>query len=221
LDNFTVADANGDVLSVSLLPSNGTLGGLTDADPSTAGVQLRGSAAQINAALAGAQFTATGGGAATVAITVSDAALSASGTYSLFAGAGTLANPADTATAGNDFLNGNRSSVFGARITYNAAQGNDTFVISLNVAEKTSNLDITNFGSGDVLYFLGSRAAARALYEIGDDGSDIVILANVDGAVQRIALIGQTGSRAGVGGQIDNIDELITFMGSAAVQFGG
>jgi hypothetical protein len=184
-------------------------------------VQLRGSAAQINAALAGAQFTATGGGAATVAITVSDAALSASGTYSLFAGAGTLANPADTATAGNDFLNGNRGSMSGARITYNAAQGNDTFVISLNVADKTSNLDITNFGSGDVLYFLGSRAAARALYEIGDDGSDIVILANVDGAVQRIALIGQTGSRAGVGGQIDNIDELITFMGSAAVQFGG
>jgi hypothetical protein len=220
LDNFTVADANGDVLSVSLLPSNGTLGGLTDADPSTAGVQLRGSAAQINAALAGAQFTATGGGAATVAITVSDAALSASGTYSLFAGAGTLANPADTATVGNDWLNCTRGSRE-APVTYNAAQGNDTFVISLNVAP--SNVIITNFAAGDVLYFSGSLEEAKArFFRIGDDGSDIVLYANLGGGVvQQITLIGLTGSRAGVGGAIDNIDELIAFLGSAAVLFGG
>lgn len=76
VDDVTVADVDGDNLTVTLIATNGTLGGLTDADTNTAGIQLSGSAATINSALAAATFTATQAGAASVDVSVSDGIVS-------------------------------------------------------------------------------------------------------------------------------------------------
>ncbi|UCU92299.1 cadherin domain-containing protein [Hydrogenophaga taeniospiralis] len=83
LDDFTVSDIDSDLLQVTLVASNGTLGGLQDEDAGTAGVQLSGTAASINAALAEATFTATAAGAAGIAVTVSDGTTPVAGTYLL------------------------------------------------------------------------------------------------------------------------------------------
>lgn len=72
LADFTVADADGDTLTVTLTATNGVIGGLTDADQNTAGIQLTGTASQINAQLASATFTATTAGDASIAISVND-----------------------------------------------------------------------------------------------------------------------------------------------------
>jgi hypothetical protein len=72
LADFTVADADGDNLSVTLTPTNGTLGNVVDADAATAGIQLTGTAASINTALANATFTPTAAGAASIGISLSD-----------------------------------------------------------------------------------------------------------------------------------------------------
>ena len=74
LVDFAVADADGAgvPLHVTLTATNGTLNGLTDADTTTAGIQLSGTAAAINAAIAGATFTASAAGAASIGVSVSD-----------------------------------------------------------------------------------------------------------------------------------------------------
>jgi hypothetical protein len=72
-------------VTVTLTATNGTIGGVQDADASAAGIQLTGSVAQVNTALAAATFTATAAGAASVGIAVSDGSLNASGTYNLTA----------------------------------------------------------------------------------------------------------------------------------------
>lgn len=55
LDCINVGDPDADQnLILSLLPSGGTTKGLADADVSTPGIQIGGSAAAINAALAAA-----------------------------------------------------------------------------------------------------------------------------------------------------------------------
>ena len=87
LDNFTVADVDGDNLTVTMVLTNGTLSNLSpDADDTTPGYQLVGAASSINSAIAGAKFTATANGDASIAITVSDGNLSSSTeTYNLTA----------------------------------------------------------------------------------------------------------------------------------------
>ena len=92
LADFIVADADSPTLSVTLTASNGVINGLVDEDQNTAGIQVTGSAASINAALAGATFTATTAGAASIGVTVSDGSLGTSGTYAMTAT--TLANHA-------------------------------------------------------------------------------------------------------------------------------
>ncbi len=90
LSNFAVADADGTgvTLTVTLTPTNGTLGNVTDADPVAAGIQLTGTAAAINLALYGATFNATAAGAASVGVSVSDGIAGAvTGTYNLVASA--------------------------------------------------------------------------------------------------------------------------------------
>ena len=74
LPDFTVADAEqGEThLVVTLTATNGTLDGLIDTDDATDGIQITGTAASINTALAQATFTAAGSGAATIGISVSD-----------------------------------------------------------------------------------------------------------------------------------------------------
>lgn len=89
LADFTVLDVDGDNLSVTLTTTNGTLNGLTDADAGTPGIQLAGTQAAINAAIAAATFTATAAGAASIGISVTDGmeAMPATATYSLTAAA--------------------------------------------------------------------------------------------------------------------------------------
>jgi uncharacterized delta-60 repeat protein len=96
LPNFTVADADGDSLTVTLSTLNGLLvavpgtpGTLTDTDPDTPGIQLTGTAAGINAALAGATFVARDEGPARIDIQVTDgfAGSVTTGAYNLLASA--------------------------------------------------------------------------------------------------------------------------------------
>jgi hypothetical protein len=86
LADFTVADRDtSNMLTVTLTATNGTIGGLTDADTTAAGFQLTGTAAAINTALAGATFTAASAGAASITISVTDGVVSSptTATYSL------------------------------------------------------------------------------------------------------------------------------------------
>ncbi|MDY0073735.1 MAG: cadherin domain-containing protein [Thauera sp.] len=90
LADFSVGDQDStNILTVTLTTTNGILGGLIDADPSTPGIQLSGSAADINTALAAATFTASAAGAASITIRVSDGVFSTPtlATYQLTASA--------------------------------------------------------------------------------------------------------------------------------------
>lgn len=96
LADFSVADADGEqvALTLTLSATNGTLGGLSDADPDTAGIQLSGNAAAINLAVSAATFTATAAGPASVALSVDDhLAAPVTASYSLLAAAGGNAAP--------------------------------------------------------------------------------------------------------------------------------
>lgn len=83
LADFAVADVDSATVTVTLTATNGTIGGVQDADANTAGIQVTGTASAVNTALAGATFTAAGAGSASVGIAVTDGSLNASGTYSL------------------------------------------------------------------------------------------------------------------------------------------
>ncbi|WP_374471684.1 DUF4347 domain-containing protein [Phenylobacterium sp.] len=72
LPDFTVADPDGDPLTVTLAPGNGVIGGVTDDDPTTAGVQITGSADAVNARLAHATLTAAKSGVQVIRVEVSD-----------------------------------------------------------------------------------------------------------------------------------------------------
>ena len=74
LPAFTFTDQDSTLFTVTLQAVNGTLGGLVDADTATAGLQLSGTAEQIQALLKGALFTPRVDGAAEVEISVSDGA---------------------------------------------------------------------------------------------------------------------------------------------------
>lgn len=75
--NFSVADADDNPLTLTLSASLGTISGLTDADALSPGLQLKGSAGQINAALSSASFSSTQ--SSTVTLTLNDGAVSTSG----------------------------------------------------------------------------------------------------------------------------------------------
>ncbi|MBV5311375.1 hypothetical protein, partial [Chromatium okenii] len=80
------ADTDGDFFTLSLTPSNGTLGNLIDAQPATSNFELIGNAATLNAALAHATFVATARGAASITFAVTDIAGATSvATYPLIA----------------------------------------------------------------------------------------------------------------------------------------
>ncbi|MFA5427776.1 MAG: DUF4347 domain-containing protein, partial [Sulfurimonas sp.] len=76
LDDIRVADSNSDTMTITLTAVNGTIGGLTDADAETEGIQLTGTAAAINTSLASATFTATVAGTASINLSVTDTAQS-------------------------------------------------------------------------------------------------------------------------------------------------
>ena len=102
LADFAVADADGAAasLTVTLTATNGTINGLTDADTNQAGIQLSGTAAAINAAIASATFTAGAAGAASIGVSVSDGiAPTVTGTYHLSAAAAAVNNAPTVANA--------------------------------------------------------------------------------------------------------------------------
>ena len=102
LADFAVADADGAAapLTVTLTATNGTINGLTDADTNQAGIQLSGTAAAINAAIASATFTASAAGAASIGVSVSDGiAPAVTGTYHLSAAAAAVNNAPTVANA--------------------------------------------------------------------------------------------------------------------------
>ena len=72
LPDFTVADADNDTLTVTLVTTNGALHNVVDADPGTPGIQLTGTAAAINTALAQALFIPSTLGPAQVQLSVTD-----------------------------------------------------------------------------------------------------------------------------------------------------
>jgi len=96
LADFSVADADTEILSVTLVGANGSIGGLTDADLSTPGTQLTGTSSSLNPALAAATFTPTAAGAASITISVSDAIVS-SPTVAVYA-INAISNRAPTGT---------------------------------------------------------------------------------------------------------------------------
>jgi VCBS repeat-containing protein len=83
-----VSDPDSSNLTVTLSAIHGSINGLTDADANSAGIQLTGSAAQINAELQHATFTGTALGAASIGINVTDGGLlSSSASYNLLVSA--------------------------------------------------------------------------------------------------------------------------------------
>ena len=74
LADLTFSDNEAGTLSLSLLPTNGTLTGLTDADPTTTGIQLNGLAAALDTAFAAAQFNAAATGTPSLSMVLRDEA---------------------------------------------------------------------------------------------------------------------------------------------------
>jgi len=100
LDDVTVADVDSANLSLTLVATNGSVLGLTDADANAAGIQLNGTAAQINTALAKANFVGTSAGSAALAMTLKDASNTTSANYPITITA--AANASDTDGDGVD-----------------------------------------------------------------------------------------------------------------------
>ncbi len=148
LADVTVADADGaDItLSMTLTTSNGTVNGLTDADTHAEGIQLTGTAATLNTALAAATFTATAAGAASIGISASDGVVAqpVTATYNL------TADPANRAPT----LTQPPTLAFAAKADY--ATGNmPKSVSSADVnGDGKADLLVANVGSGTVSVLL-------------------------------------------------------------------
>ncbi len=182
LADFTVADVDGNSLTVSLMATNGILNGVTDANPSLAGTQLTGTAASINTALAAATFTATTAGAASIIISLSDGVVTnpITAVYT-FAAAPTL-GPTDDfvvlqpttstiagAGAGNDtYLLSGSMIPAGKAITLSDASGSNTLQLAPGLSVASSQVSATalklNLTNGASLTVLG---ADKFSYDVG------------------------------------------------------
>ncbi len=69
---ISVADPDSTTLTLTVIATHGTVSGLVDINPDTAGIQLIGTAAQINEALAQARFKMDAAGAGSVTLMLSD-----------------------------------------------------------------------------------------------------------------------------------------------------
>lgn len=83
--SVTISDEDDDPLTVTIASTGVTVSGLTDEDTSKEGIQLTGSATEINSLLAGATFSAAEKGSASIEISVDDGRVSdtITGTISL------------------------------------------------------------------------------------------------------------------------------------------
>jgi hypothetical protein len=138
---------------------------------------------------------------------------------------GTRDNPVNTETSGDDFINGNQGSITGSLVTF-TANGSDIYIfnaVKANNTLPTANVKINSFSAstGDKLYFRVSNTAnyneVNTRYKVSDNGTDVSLIANDEGSVQLISLIGLSGDRTSVGGAIDSITELNTFLGNNAI----
>ncbi|MCX7264059.1 MAG: hypothetical protein NT035_01375 [Burkholderiales bacterium] len=137
---------------------------------------------------------------------------------------GTRDNPVNTETSGDDFINGNQGSITGSLVTF-TANGSDIYIFNAvkTTALPTANVKINSFSAstGDKLYLHVSNTAnyteVNARYKVSDNGTDVTLIANDEGSVQLISLIGLSGDRTSVGGAIDSITELNTFLGNNAI----
>jgi len=141
-------------------------------------------------------------------------------------GNGSRISPSATPTSFDDVLDATVGNVIGAAVSY-IASGKDQFVIALgadNSIARSANVRIFNFGTGNKLVFklaspttLGALSASGT-FAVADNGTDISVIGNNGGIVQQITLVGKTGSRSSVGGSVDNLVELNTFLGGSAVE---
>ena len=144
LADFTVADAEQGAtsLSVTLTATNGVINGLSDADTTTAGIQLTGTAAVINTALAAATFTANAAGAASMGISVSDGVVTSptTGTYNLTASGSVIAqinalDPAGLAALTNTYVESIFASNDAAALDQLSATAINVLVSKLTAAQ--------------------------------------------------------------------------------------
>lgn len=102
LPTLTVADVDSTSLTLSITSPQVksstplTLSGITDADAQTAGIQFRGTAAEINAALSALRMTATAAGSSPLRIQVSDGSANNSSVVNVIFTDATAANSAPT-----------------------------------------------------------------------------------------------------------------------------
>ena len=85
----------------------------------------------------------------------------------------------------------------------------------------SANVEISGFSAGDKLVFDAdvstNLSTLNTIYSVADDLTNVSIYANNEGTVQIITLLGLTGSRVGVGGSIDNLNEFSTYFGSSVI----
>ncbi len=169
LADFTVTDIDSPTLVVTLTPTNGTLNGLTDADANTAGIQLTGSSASINAAIADATFTAAAPGAASIGIGVSDAlAPVVTGIYSLSATAAPPPGPSVTLISTIQGA-GDASPLVGQSVTVQARVTAWLPNLSLfYVQEEAADSDGNALTSEGVAVFYGTNPSPVNANSIGD-----------------------------------------------------
>ena len=210
LNDFKVADPDGGTLHLTVQANNGTVKGLVDVDTSTDGIQLSGSAASLNKALAAATFVATDSGPASLALTLSDGtALPVTATYAMQAGfKATNGDAADNTLSGgagmdqlagndgNDNLNGG-----GGKDKLLGGNGNDT----LNGG---AGVDTMTGGLGDDTYYVD--AAGDVVNESNDaanGGTDTVFssVTRTLGAFQENLTLTGAAALNGTGNTLNNM----------------
>ncbi len=162
LADFTVGDKDADhTLTVTLTTANGTLNNLMDANLGTPGIQLIGTASDINTALVGATFKAETVGAANILVSVTDGLMASpvTATYQLTSTTTGSGDDSDGATGGS----GRNTS--GASMTTDV-NGNTT-VVNNGKTQATVNAPgtggtVTTSGTGDtVINFSGSMVTVN------------------------------------------------------------
>jgi large repetitive protein len=198
LADFTVADVDSGTLTVTLSATNGTIDGVADADGVLAGLQLTGTAASINTAMAAATFTASAPGAASIGISVSDGvAAPVTATYSLTAAntAPTLSLPTTLALATKvDDGTGSRPySVISADVNGDGKAD----LITPNYNDSTVSVllgDGTGTFGAKTDYATGTSPQSVTSADVNGDGKADLVVANFGSATVSVLLGTGTGT---------------------------
>jgi large repetitive protein len=201
LADFTVADVDSGTLTVTLSATNGTINGVADADGVLAGLQLTGTAASINTAMAAATFTASAPGAASIGISVSDGvAVPVTATYSLTATANvapTLSLPATLALAAKvDYATGATSSPISVTSADVNGDGKADLITANHFVETVSVLLGTGTGTfgAKTDYATGISPYSVTSADVNGDGKADLVVANFASNTVSVLLGDGTGS---------------------------